>query len=124
MKHTYGLGIAPRQGNHGESETLLIPRRAQIARNQRRNVPQPSTSNNESSEDEHGQSDDNCNRSALTGGKMGVKKRAKLEARAEKRQQREAEAIAREVKLVNEQIILLHSLSLYPWKNRTFFKWV
>lgn len=101
FNHVYGLGIGtPRRSNHGESETLSIPRRAQIARNQRRNVPQPSTSHKDSSDDEQDQSDDNCNRPAFTGEKIGVKKRAKLEARAEKRQQREAEAIAREVKIV------------------------
>lgn len=57
-------------------------------------MPQPSTSHQDSDN-----SEDEANRpNPFAGEKMGAKKRAKLEAKAEKRQQREAELIAREVK--------------------------
>ncbi|XP_055317076.1 DDRGK domain-containing protein 1 [Sitodiplosis mosellana] len=72
-----------------------IPRRAQIARNQRRNAPQPVASQ-EGEEDSDG---GEPNRE-----KMGAKKRAKLEAKAEKRQQREAEMIAREEKKKRDEL--------------------
>lgn len=71
-----------------------IPRRAQIARNQRRNVPQP-VEQEDSGDSDGGEGRPNPFAEA---GKMGAKKRAKLEAKAEKRQQREQELIAREEK--------------------------
>lgn len=70
-----------------------IPRRAQIARNQRRNRPE-AAANNESSGDE----DYPHSNVVISDEKMGTKKRAKLEAKAEKRHQRELEQQAREEK--------------------------
>lgn len=76
-----------------EAVDSSIPRRAQIARNQRRNAPQAPTTQQESED-----SDGEPNRpNPFAGEKIGAKKRAKLEAKAEKRQQREAEVLAREV---------------------------
>lgn len=88
-------GAAPaRRINQGEAADSSIPRRAQIARNQRRNAPPAATSQQQESEE----SDDNAAKSnPFADTKMGAKKRAKLEAKAEKRQQREAELEAREV---------------------------
>lgn len=101
MNFAIGAG-PPRRINH-EAADSSIPRRAQITRNQRRNAPQPTTSQQDSEEDSDGES----NRpNPFAGEKMGAKKRAKLEAKAEKRQQREAEMLAREVKLTNKNSIL------------------
>lgn len=84
----------PRRINLAEASDSNIPRRAQIARNQRRNAPQATTSHQDDSE----ASDDEPNKpNPFADAKIGAKKRAKLEAKAEKRQQREAELIAREV---------------------------
>lgn len=83
-----------RRINHGEAVDSSIPRRAQIVRNQRRNVAQPATSHPDSEEESDGESNQ---QNPFAGEKMGTKKRAKLEAKAEKRQQREAEMLAREV---------------------------
>jgi len=72
-----------------------IPRRAQIARNQRRNRPEAAANNAESSEEDE---DYPHSTVVLSDEKMGAKKRAKLEAKAEKRHQRELEQQAREEK--------------------------
>lgn len=82
-----------RRINHGEAADSSIPRRAQIARNQRRNAPQAATSHQDSED-----SDGETNRpNPFADSKIGAKKRAKLEAKAEKKQHREAEMLAREV---------------------------
>lgn len=85
-----------RRINQGEASDANIPRRAQIARNQRRNAPQPQAQPQQDSDE----SDADSNRPNPFAGeaKIGAKKRAKLEAKAEKQRQREAELIAREVK--------------------------
>lgn len=71
-----------------------IPRRAQIARNQRRNRPEaPPVDEVSDSEEENPHAT-----VVLTDKKVGAKKLAKLEAKAEKRAQREAEQQAREEK--------------------------
>lgn len=78
-----------------------IPRRAQIARNQRRHVPQ------QAAQEESGDSDGDESRPSpfAEGAKMGTKKRAKLEAKAEKRQHREQELIAREEKKKKDALV-------------------
>lgn len=83
-----------------------IPRRAQIARNQRhRNpAPQTTTTTNQQSDNESDEVAERPNPFA-EGAKMGAKKRAKLEAKAEKRQQREAELVAREEKKKRDELI-------------------
>lgn len=89
------LKLGPsRRINNSEAADSSIPRRAQIVRNQRRNVAQPTTSHQDSEEDSDGES---SRQNPFAGEKMGTKKRAKLEAKAEKRHQREAEMLAREV---------------------------
>lgn len=78
-----------------------IPRRAQIARNQRRNAPQQVVQE-ESEDSDTGESRPNP---FAEGAKMGAKKRAKLEAKAEKRHQREQELVAREDKKKKDALI-------------------
>lgn len=85
-----------RRINLGEAGDSNIPRRAQIARNQRRNAPQPSQQQDDS-EDSDAEPD---KPNPFAEAKIGTKKRAKLEAKAEKQKQREAETIAREVRTV------------------------
>lgn len=89
---------SPRRVNRNEAASdASIPRRSQIARNQRhRPTQQPQTSQQQ---DESDDSDAEPNRpNPFAEEKMGAKKRAKLEAKAEKRQQRETEMVAREEK--------------------------
>lgn len=85
-----------RRINQGEASDANIPRRAQIARNQRRNAPQTTTSNQDSDDSDAETSKPN----PFAEAKIGAKKRAKLEAKAEKQRQREAEVVVREVKFV------------------------
>lgn len=78
-----------------------IPRRAQIARNQRdrnRNRAAANVENNRDSEQEN--SDEDVDEKLVDFGneKIGTKKRAKLEAKAEKKSQREVELKIREDK--------------------------
>lgn len=95
QKNTNTIDVGPsRRINQGDASDSNIPRRAQIARNQRRNAPQASTSHQEESDDSEGESN-RPNPFAET--KMGTKKRAKLEAKAERQRLREAETVAREV---------------------------
>lgn len=76
-----------------------IPRRAQIARNQRHRQQQATTSQQQQQPSDDDSDDDTERPNPFAeGAKMGAKKRAKLEAKAEKRQQRENELIAREEK--------------------------
>lgn len=85
-----------RRINQSDASDANIPRRAQIARNQnRRNAPQPqpSASNQESDESEGESNRPN----PFAEAKIGTKKRAKLEAKAERQRLREAELVVREV---------------------------
>jgi len=89
-----------------------IPRRAQIARNQRhRNRPTEASSITIAAQsvldsDSDDNDDTTANRpSPFAEEKMGAKKRAKLEAKAEKRAQREAEEQAREERKKREALI-------------------
>lgn len=73
-----------------------IPRRAQIARNQRRNRPEAPESDSEG---------ENPHSTVVIGSeKMGAKKLAKLEAKAEKKAQRESEQLAREDRKKREEL--------------------
>lgn len=85
-----------RRINRNEANDAQIPRRAQIARNQRRNAPNQASNAPEDSENSDGEPDRPS--PFAEGAKIGTKKRAKLEAKAEKRIQREQEQIAREDK--------------------------
>lgn len=79
-----------------------IPRRAQIARNQRRNRPDAAAA--AAGNDDSGSDDDYPHSQVvLTDKKVGAKKMAKLEAKAEKRAQREAELHAREDRKKREE---------------------
>lgn len=79
-----------------------IPRRAQIARNQRNRVRAApvAAAGQQNNEDADDDSEDNAIPSAERpiDEKMGAKKRAKLEAKAEKKAHREAELLLREEK--------------------------
>lgn len=77
-----------------------IPRRAQIARNQRRNRPEAVAAEASGSEEDYPHSN-----VVLSDEKMGAKKRAKLEAKAEKRAQREAELQVREDRKKREELL-------------------
>lgn len=93
--NVFQTGPSPsRRINRGEAADSSIPRRAQIARNQRRNAPQATTTQQDSEDSD----DDTTKPNPFADAKMGAKKRAKLEAKAEKRQQRETELLVREVK--------------------------
>lgn len=84
-----------------------IPRRALIARNQRHRATTSAAAaaaaahDSDSDDDGHNESRSNI----VTDEKMGAKKRAKLEAKAEKRQQREAELQLREERKKREALI-------------------
>lgn len=83
-----------------------IPRRALIARNQRHRATTSAVAAaaaHDSDSDDDGQSDARTN--VLVDEKMGTKKRAKLEAKAEKRQQRETEQQLREERKKREALI-------------------
>lgn len=89
------IGTGPsRRIPQSDASDANIPRRAQIARNQRRNAPQPSTSHQESDESEEEPNRPN----PFAEAKIGTKKRAKLEAKAERQRLREAELVIREVR--------------------------
>lgn len=93
------LGAGPsRRINQADASDANIPRRAQIARNQRRNAPQQTAaaSHPESEDSDDG---DTSRPNPFAEGKIGTKKRAKLEAKAERQRLREAELVAREVTL-------------------------
>lgn len=83
-----------------------IPRRAQIARNQR-NRGHGNVSNQpaEAAESESEGEDASRNIAGFNEEKMGAKKRAKLEAKAEKRMQREHELQLREEKKKKEELL-------------------
>lgn len=90
----WNIGAGPsRRINQNDASDANIPRRAQIARNQRRNAPQPTTSHQESDESDG----DTSRPNPFAEAKIGTKKRAKLEAKAERQRLREAELVAREV---------------------------
>lgn len=77
-----------------------IPRRAQIARNQRRNRPEAAAADHDNSGSDE---DYPHSQVVLTDKKVGAKKMAKLEAKAEKRAQREVEGQAREDRKKREE---------------------
>ena len=85
-----------------------VPRRAQIARNQRnrvraneQNLPR---NDNDSGDHESGNELIDVPQPDLSGEKMGAKKRAKLEAKAEKKAHREVELKTREEKKKRDAI--------------------
>lgn len=98
--------LGPQQArriNRNEANDAQIPRRAQIARNQRRNAPNQAANTHEDSADSDGEPDRPS--PFVEGAKIGAKKRAKLEAKAEKRVQREQEQIAREEKKKKDAVL-------------------
>lgn len=92
-----------------EISDTSIPRRAQIARNQRHRSARASDSQTSAVADaENSESDGDATESRpnpFAEEKIGSKKRAKLEAKAEKRQQREAEQQAREDRKKKDNLI-------------------
>lgn len=89
--------------NRPEPANADIPRRAQIARNQRHRAP-AAAQQPDSDSDEGIQADGS--RNVVVGDeKMGAKKRAKLEAKAERKQQREVEQQAREEKKKRDALV-------------------
>lgn len=92
----------PRRVIRPDAAPADIPRRAQIARNQRRNRPEAAAVVND---ENSGSEEDNPHSSIiLSDEKIGAKKRAKLEAKAEKRAQREAELQSREDRKKREEL--------------------
>lgn len=85
-----------------EAAPADIPRRAQIARNQRRNRPEAAPADREASGSDE---DYPHSQVVLTDKKVGAKKMAKLEAKAEKRAQREAELEAREERKKRDELL-------------------
>lgn len=84
-----------RRINRNEVLDTSIPRRAQIARNQRHRNTQAATSHQDSDDSND---DENRSNAFAENSKIGTKKRAKLEAKAERKIQREQEMVAREEK--------------------------
>lgn len=100
-----------RRINQADASDSNIPRRAQIARNQRRNAPQQQTTSQDSDE-----SDDDSNRpNPFADAKIGTKKRAKLEAKAERQRLRESEQIAREVRFKFKVIMKNEHRNKFRW---------
>ncbi|XP_055706298.1 DDRGK domain-containing protein 1 [Phlebotomus papatasi] len=83
-----------------------VPRRAQLARNQRNRLRQTNVPEQAAEDDveEEAAGDDERPMPDFSGEKMGTKKRAKLEAKAEKKAQREAELRLREEKKKKEAV--------------------
>uniref|UniRef100_A0A1L8DCY0 DDRGK domain-containing protein 1 n=2 Tax=Nyssomyia neivai TaxID=330878 RepID=A0A1L8DCY0_9DIPT len=84
-----------------------IPRRAQLARNQRNRLRQANAAEAQPEEDVDEEADgEDAERPVadFSGEKMGTKKRAKLEAKAEKKAQREAELRVREERKKKEAV--------------------
>lgn len=106
---TETASAAPRTNRTNRPEAsagdAAIPRRALIARNQRHRATTSAAAaaapDSDSDDDGHNESRSNI----VTDEKMGAKKRAKLEAKAEKRQQREAELQLREERKKREALI-------------------
>lgn len=104
------LEAAPRPRELPQRLQQGVPLRAQIARNQRARArtavveqTQAPQSDNESSDSDDSGGDDRL-KPNFSGEKIGAKKRAKLEAKAEKKLQREAEIAHREDKKKREAI--------------------
>lgn len=94
------IGAGPsRRINQADAPDANIPRRAQIARNQRRNAPQQSEAAAAQQESEDSDDGDTSRPNPFAEAKIGTKKRAKMEAKAEKQRLREAELLLREVPL-------------------------
>lgn len=90
-------GAQPRRVLRPDAAALGIPRRAQIARNQQRNrAPRPTEQQLIEEESDSGNNDDDNAQLNQSDEKIGAKKRAKLEAKAEKKNRREVELKARE----------------------------
>uniref|UniRef100_A0A336MQ86 DDRGK domain-containing protein 1 n=1 Tax=Culicoides sonorensis TaxID=179676 RepID=A0A336MQ86_CULSO len=94
--------IAPREPNRGVPARVQegVPRRAQIARNQRNRARAAVVEDDPEMDDE-----DSERPMPDFGEKIGAKKRAKLEAKEEKKKQREAELQAREEQKAKDALI-------------------
>lgn len=113
QKKSTKTGDQPKQQHHQRAAAARpaegIPRRAQIARNQRNRLRNNAAAtadaaddvNNDDVEPEAGPSTSNNHEFAEE--KMGAKKRAKLEAKAEKKMQREQEMKSKEEKKAREE---------------------
>ncbi|XP_059622560.1 DDRGK domain-containing protein 1 [Phlebotomus argentipes] len=87
-----------------------IPRRAQLARNQRNRLRQANVAEEEPEDDDvedeaAGEATSERPMPDFAGEKMGAKKRAKLEAKAEKKAQREAELRVREERKKKDAVL-------------------
>lgn len=103
------LDSAPVQREVPQRLQQGVPLRAQIARNQRNRAriavaEQPQSRVEQDSEDSDDNDDDSRRKLNASTEKMGAKKRAKLEAKADKKMQREADLEFREDKKKREAL--------------------